>query len=1288
MQKIHLIILILLLVFTGLSAHKQLMHQHITREAFELLKMSFPANFTGFNEMEEFLGHDETDETSFNPNLFYSIGERKIVAGAWYEDEFDNVYHYGLLRTPNYNDLPGWVEDMVIGGLDSNIDMHSTITHFWNVDGGEGCSTYLDDTINGDVGSYHWDFTISANAMKKIRKYATGNYDLRMYYDNPIAWPHYDNCIMNDFTVPSLVEMYHGQGEMTSFRYYHQLEEWYDCDSPTMQFSDHNRVGLTYNLLGRMCHLLQDMTVPAHVHCTSHAGIHGMYSDHFEEHEMDYLENYYYWNASRVFNNVGRFLDPYIHDDPLYYLMYVSAQIADYFADGKKNGDSDYDHSISGLVDMMSLLDGPVLSSEIDDETCRDIYDQVIPQAIRATAGLLYWFAVETGQIEPIPHPWSVSGNVQIADGSSPVGVKIKFICENGENFNTYVDENGSYSKIFNYENTGIYEVVFQKEGFYPINRENIEISEELVLDEALMSPILSNGFVQVSRDLDYPGFYHIQDAVDYMQYQSDGVIILREGTYTGSKNKNIHWYPSSFTEPNTSVHLHICAPAGHQVVIDCENSGCAFLFDEEELGFGHHYNENDVIDNITIINAEQGIIIRNGSPKIVNNTIENCHDYAYSYNTNGVGISCYSSAIIQGNTIRNNIGDWVGLSPEQSTLGGGIYVENLSNDPVIIWNNTIENCKAQEGGGIYVVGPGNVEIRENILRGNSLVFGQMSDDYPGEATALYVQNCEDVDIIDNLIIRNEKPELCGDNVVFVAAVDDLEFRNNTVACNTGMKGIKLVNNDLTKIKNSIFYENQRGIYCLGGSNTIVDYCCMYGNSFSNYLGNAVERDCFYEDPKLVDPDNDDFTPIWDETLLSLMIDRGDQDYYDVDQTGSDIGSENVIWHDHHITDLNNNYFGGRYRWVCFPVLDREITQGATLLSYVFNQYVTENYGFIDFIGAREGSSWYNNWSNESLELYSTKGYKVFSEAGEKLSISGQKIADDTVVDLKVDERNWVGYFVKKPMSVQNALSSIWDHVISVASEDWFIAKDGYYPEERCCMIYGKMYIIKVDEDCQLCYTDGQEIDPKEREIPEVFVYNEKEDYTPIVITGIDDPDITEVGILLDGECIGATKVEEYPLQILAYPDDQLRGEGDISFQLYTANRKFKEVEKYSIYSEKEGNWITGNPVLNPYQMQIISFGEIPEKPRNHLIQNYPNPFNPNTYIDYSIAEAGNVNVTIFNIKGQRVKTLIDEFQASGTHKLAWNGEDEAGRKVTSGVYFYQIKSGNYSSIKKMLLIK
>ena len=88
------------------------------------------------------------------------------------------------------------------------------------------------------------------------------------------------------------------------------------------------------------------------------------------------------------------------------------------------------------------------------------------------------------------------------------------------------------------------------------------------------------------------------------------------------------------------------------------------------------------------------------------------------------------------------------------------------------------------------------------------------------------------------------------------------------------------------------------------------------------------------------------------------------------------------------------------------------------------------------------------------------------------------------------------------------------------------------------------------------------------------------------------------------------------------------------------------------------------------------------------LSQNYPNPFNPTTEIAYSLPKAGHVNLTVYNVTGQKVRTLVDARVAAGSHKVTFDGRDDYGRELSTGVYIYRLEANGKVLQKKMTLIK
>ena len=88
------------------------------------------------------------------------------------------------------------------------------------------------------------------------------------------------------------------------------------------------------------------------------------------------------------------------------------------------------------------------------------------------------------------------------------------------------------------------------------------------------------------------------------------------------------------------------------------------------------------------------------------------------------------------------------------------------------------------------------------------------------------------------------------------------------------------------------------------------------------------------------------------------------------------------------------------------------------------------------------------------------------------------------------------------------------------------------------------------------------------------------------------------------------------------------------------------------------------------------------------LCQNYPNPFNPETDISYVLPCACHVNVSIYNLLGQRVATIVNEYQTAGHRTVHWDAKDENGEQAASGLFFYRIQAGDFVQSRKMVLMK
>ncbi|MDP8202845.1 MAG: T9SS type A sorting domain-containing protein, partial [Candidatus Tenebribacter burtonii] len=279
--------------------------------------------------------------------------------------------------------------------------------------------------------------------------------------------------------------------------------------------------------------------------------------------------------------------------------------------------------------------------------------------------------------------------------------------------------------------------------------------------------------------------------------------------------------------------------------------------------------------------------------------------------------------------------------------------------------------------------------------------------------------------------------------------------------------------------------------------------------------------------------------------------------------------------------------------------------------------------------------------------------------------------------------------------------------VVNMSCPSWFYNSDGgwqdaYFHESNCKMVANENWVV-------LAWHDGAKVQA---------AYYEEEGYDgwfkqpEIAIVISDDSGETWSDILY---------INSNPLDNVIDPTGHFEGhfapEFDgmlpVSISLgdeleilsnepgnYHAKLNFVFMDDTD-YGSASGQTVGGGDLTNSalryaaidLEFQAVNNGgsssDITLTPNAELLgQNYPNPFNPETTISYNMVEEGNVLIEVFNVRGQKVKTLIDEHMIIGDHTLVWKGMNDNNQKVSSGIYFYKMKSGNYSSTKKMILLK
>ncbi|HEX37510.1 MAG TPA: T9SS type A sorting domain-containing protein [Candidatus Cloacimonetes bacterium] len=400
------------------------------------------------------------------------------------------------------------------------------------------------------------------------------------------------------------------------------------------------------------------------------------------------------------------------------------------------------------------------------------------------------------------------------------------------------------------------------------------------------------------------------------------------------------------------------------------------------------------------------------------------------------------------------------------------------------------------------------------------------------------------------------------------------------------------------------------------------------------------------------------------------------------------------------------------WNWISFPALERD-ENGNQDAEEVLDILVPNAHQLI----TSGEQILYNgsNWIHTNLyDIESTVGYKLemfkdyscypFPIIGDSITI----ISPDTEIHLDAGY-NWIGYWLPQSQNFDEAFGP--DHfekVLSIQAENWYYKPDPDPPEKDFPgqsqnipssfihpLHYGKGYIVELSDSINLIWNDPTGGNTKERgyEETEAFSYNEKETYEVIDVIGLDES-IIEIGVLnTDDECLGATKVDSLgSAQILAYIGTQTKTGTELTFCVYQG-RNIKELNDYLLYDFKTREFIKAPLRAGERKYNLVLFDSDNPQLLDKLIlrQSTPNPFNfnhSNVEIYYAIPKADHISLKIYNIKGQLIKTLVDnDKMETGYYTVEWNGKDDHNRNVCNGVYLYKLENTTSSIIRKMIVL-
>ena len=210
-------------------------------------------------------------------------------------------------------------------------------------------------------------------------------------------------------------------------------------------------------------------------------------------------------------------------------------------------------------------------------------------------------------------------------------------------------------------------------------------------------------------------------------------------------------------------------------------------------------------------------------------------------------------------------------------------------------------------------------------------------------------------------------------------------------------------------------------------------------------------------------------------------------------------------------------------------------------------------------------------------------------------------------------------------------------------------------------------------------------------EITATFTTNQQDEY-------IIQAEITEIGtistennkvIFILTDDFSPEQEPDYFCSVVSYHEQDYTSSQSYYEQVVTFNPEWDitKIKAIILLQTLSSDFKIHQAAITDYQEVGIENNQIPTI--NFQLTNYPNPFNPNTTISFNIEQTPSfVTIDVFNLKGQKVRNLIKDILSAGQHSVGWNGIDDNGKPISSGIYFYKIKSGNQSSTKKMILMK
>ena len=710
--------------------------------------------------------------------------------------------------------------------------------------------------------------------------------------------------------------------------------------------------------------------------------------------------------------------------------------------------------------------------------------------------------------------------------------------------------------------------------------------------------------------------------------------------------------------------------------------------------------------------------VIRNNQSSFTNAPSINAISWA-------LRLSSFTNIDISNNTFTNGHVDYV--SPRGSQNVPNILIDS---------NNFIDSSVHLHGLMNSVISNSTFYCPSELLEGDSVIVLKNTED-SADATHL-IQHNTFWDIPTPILLKRFSTS------PYVLRVSASLSNNSFFNCDRVAKIYRHSNqqiptNRISLYQNNLFIgqsdspfvilnTNEQPIILTGNDRIPVSYSHFFPDLSSTESLDVNTASLTHGDPLItIDSGNHSYTLNWNENERSPLILKGYGGGLTSGQFDErpDIGAVQYDEYPHenrsYTFPAGNDRSG--IKWMSFPSLDRiygDEDMAHTFFDPLRSPSIIEQITWKELNYAPQSLQLdvNFNWLGDNHAIQPQIGYKVQMFAGLQSPISistpGLKPDPNLPITLKAwksqrapipNNENWLGYFGVRTVNPFEAFASVLDNLWYIQSQDWTLCRmqitpgspwvQIYYPgSKRPTLRHGDMVIVKCFEDADFTWNaEAPEREPFTKEEATHFTFAEKLDYVPVYVefTGTDLPQ--EAAVFLEGLCKGAAVVGGSSVEIPAYILDDIGSGAELELRVfYDSKASYNPIpssQGWNMETEQyEDNALSLSEYKHYYMMKMDA-GSLSDSPIPKLyMDNHPNPFNPDTTLRFSLPEAADIDLGIYNLKGQKVRKLLNGTKTAGMHSCLWDAKDNNGNKVASGIYFAVLSYQGNQLSRKLLLMK